>query len=322
MNNLKEFKDYLILNGYRNTTYVSLIKQFHETVGSTYKYDNLNNNDYSNQSNNIKGIRLINRDIPFKGDISYINKDISLKRNILYNRTISLRDSSYINEASIRSFILKQKAKYAVETVNSYLKALKVYLKYLKLDIELPKLYKTPKKNPDYLTLEYLEKEIIPTIKVLFPKNQLKYETILYFDFFTGIRKGEHYNLKRNNFDLKNQLVKIYAEKTMKERVLPLNNRITKMLINYFNSEVEEKNAFNLGAGGIDYLYNTLKPNFDEVNLRSDLMRHSFATHCLLHGMDIRDIQQLLGHDNIQSTMKYIGNVNTYLWDKFRRKIK
>ena len=321
MNNLKEFKDYLIFNGYRNNTYISLIKKFNEKVNSIYN-DNLNNNDYSNQSNNIKGISLINRDIPFKGDISYINKDISLKRNILYNRSISLRDTSYINEVSIRNFILKQKAKNAVETVNCYLKALKVYLKYLKLDIELPKLYKTPTKNPDFLTLDYLEKEIIPTIKTLFLKNRLKYETILYFDFFTGIRKGEHYNLKRRDFDLKNQLVKIYAEKTMKERILPLNDRITKMLTNYFNSEIEEKNAFNLGAGGVDYLYNTLKPNFDEVNLRSDLMRHSFATHCLTKEMNIKDVKDLLGHENIQSTMKYLGNVNTNLWDKFRRKIK
>jgi len=319
MNNLTEFKDWLEVEGYRNSTYISLIKNFVGSVGSVYKYDSLYNNDNSILSNNINELSNSNlRIIPFKGNNPIINS-ISLKRNTIEEKRFS---ASLIDEASVRSFILQCKQKYAVKTVNLYINAITAFLKYLKLDVKTPKQYKVAKKMPDFITLAYMEKEIIPTVKILFPKTYLKVKTILYFDFYTGIRKGEHYCLKRKDFDLINKTVKIYAPKTMRERILPLNDKIVKLLETYFNSEEEKTNAFNLGAGSIDYIYNTLKPNFDDINLRPHLMRHSYCTNCLVNGMNIREVMELMGHNSIASTEAYLGVCNNQMWDKFREVIK
>lgn len=219
-----------------------------------------------------------------------------------------LNITSNLSEDIINNFIFnKRQEGLSSETLNIYLKSIKAYLKFNKEEFSIPKYFKPPKKLPDFFTLEFLEKEILPIIKDLFSKDELRIRILLLFMFYTGLRKSEMYLLKRKDFNFDKKELKVYIPKTKEERLIPLNDKIMKLLKEYFNLESEINNAFNLGAGSIDYIFNLLKPNFPEIKLRPHLFRHSFATHLLNKKFNIREVSSLLGHKNIETTMRYLG---------------
>ena len=168
----------------------------------------------------------------------------------------------------------------------------------------------------------FFEKEIISTIEKLFPNDKLRKKTILNFMIYTGLRKSEMYLLQRKYFNLTESEIKVYIPKTKEERMIPLNNKMIEMIREYFNSEPEKNNAFNLNVGEIDYIFKLLKPNFPEIRLRPHLLRHSFAMHFQRNGFSTREIQALLGHKNIQSTLRYERADISLMKDKVKERIK
>lgn len=248
--------------------------------------------------------------------------------NYLQFISIFLKETNgEITQEAVNNFIVKNKDKYKNGTMNNFIKALKIYCKFKELDIKFPKLFKTTKKIPNYFKIRYLEETIIPAVSILFPDKKLKIETLLYFMFFTGLRKEEIMNVTRKDFNFTNRVVKITHKKSDKERYLPLTKKLIERLKKYFESEPEKQNAFNLGKGGITYIFNVLKgdknnPNFTEVNLTPHSFRHSFATHLRLRRMDIQDIKDLLGHSDIKTTEIYSGVTIEDLQDKFDRRVK
>jgi len=228
-----------------------------------------------------------------------------------------------LTEKNINNFIIKKKEdKLSEETLNTYIKSIRAYLKFLKKDIRTPKYFKPIKKIPQFITLEFLEKNIIPLIEDLFPKKELKIETLLYFMFYTGLRKSEIENLKRENFNFEEKEVKVYIPKTKEERLIPLNDRMIKFLHFYFDEEDEKNNAFNLGKGEINYIFKILKPNVKKVNLHPHIFRHSYAMHLQRNGFTTREIQSLLGHKNILTTIRYENADINLMKEKFNGRIK
>jgi len=225
------------------------------------------------------------------------------------------------SEETINNFIYKKQSQFSPETVNLYIKAMRAYLKFMKKEISTPKYFKVPKKLPDFITIEFFEQEIIPVVEELFPKDKLRKKTILYFMMYTGLRKGEMYLLSRKNFNLNEGEVKIYMPKTQEERLIPLNHKMIEILREYFNSEPEKNNAFNLRVGEIDYIFKLLKPNFPKIRLRPHLLRHSFAMNFQRNGFSTREIQQLLGHKNIQTTLRYEGADISLMKEKIKRRV-
>jgi len=100
------------------------------------------------------------------------------------------------------------------------------------------------------------------------------------------------------------------------------NKRIKKILIEYFNSEPEKTNAFNIGKYSIFDIFKTLKLYFQDINIRPHLFRHSFATHLLRKGIDISIVSKLLGHNDIKTTMRYLQTNITLLKEVYNSKIK
>ncbi|MHA1437888.1 MAG: tyrosine-type recombinase/integrase [Promethearchaeota archaeon] len=250
--------------------------------------------------------------------VEYLYKINSININTIYNI------NNAINSKAINSYVFRLKANnYKEEYINLQIKAINSFLKYLNLDINTPKLLKTKKKLPDAITLEFLEKELISNLDINF-SNPLKIKALLYTMFFIGARKSEMYTLKREDFDFKNQVVKIYGKKTKTERLVFIPKRLIRILKEYFIVEPEKTNAFNLGAGGLDYIFQVLKPNYPDINLRPHLMRHSFATHLLLKGFPLPDIMDMLGHSNIATTMRYLGlkNKSKEARDKYNERIE
>lgn len=216
-------------------------------------------------------------------------------------------DNNPITEEKIRDFILSIKPNYSINTVNMYLKAIRIYLKFDKLSIITPKLSKEINRIPDSISLEVFEKEIIPIADDIFPQYH-KVKTILYFMFYTGVRPHELYNLNRKDIDLKKCRAKILATKTSSERYIIFGDKkVKKLLVEYFKSEHEYYNAFNLKKSSIKNIFITLKRYFPNIKFRPYLLRHSFATYMCKGRMDTAFLMKLMGHTNINTTLRYIN---------------
>lgn len=182
-----------------------------------------------------------------------------------------------------------------------------------KLNPELVHRPKRPKLLPNVLSKEEV-KLILNS-----PKN-LKHKAMLSLIYSCGLRRSELLNLTLNDIDSKRGLVIIRQSKGRKDRVAPLSEKILELLREYYNAYKPNKWLFE----GQDK-----KNQYDEKSLASVLkqalaksgiqkpvslhwLRHSYATHLLENGTDLRYIQEILGHSSSRTTEIYthVSNKN------------
>lgn len=148
--------------------------------------------------------------------------------------------------------------------------------------------------------------------------NGLRDRAILEMFYSSGLRVGELAEVSLNALDLKEGLVRVRG-KGNKERLVPVGSRALQAIQDYLNS----RNELPIQSGHEKYLFigkqgkriNTsviakkLKAYAKRVGVRSDIsphtLRHTFATHLLSGGADLRGIQELLGHSSLSTTQKY-----------------
>ena len=261
------------------------------------------------------------KDVKFKEYLELQGYSSSIYYEVICKLLTDYNGQEFTKEL-IQKIFLKKKQEQASETVNVYLKAMKVYLKYLGKEIEMPKYIIPIQKLPDSIALEYLETEIMPVVESI-RKNPLKDKAILYFMFYTGIRvPSELMSMKRSDIDLQNRTAKIYMQKVRMERIIVFPQRLVSLLSTLFSIEPEEDNAFNITEDTVKTLCITLKPHFPDIHIRPRLFRHSFATHLFRKGADISIVSRLLGHKNLQSTLKYLNTNDTLLKEMYDRYIK
>jgi len=176
----------------------------------------------------------------------------------------------------------------------------------------LPKL---EKKLPDFLTFEEVDKllNINPT-KPIDYRNVAMLETI----YASGLRVSELVDLKINNIDFDECILRIYG-KGSKERIVPINDASKNALKTYINDyrdyllrgkDSEYVFINNLGTkitrqGFFKILKKVCNENGIKKTVSPHTLRHSFATHLLNNGADLRVIQELLGHSNLTTTQIY-----------------
>lgn len=214
-----------------------------------------------------------------------------------------------LNEDNLIQYISELYKKYSPSTVNGYINAIKSFLVFLKKDIPLPKLKKINKTLPKNISKGYFEKEVIPVTECIF-KNPLKIKAILYFMFYTGLRLGEVVSLKRENIDLQKRTAKILYRKNKEPLIVFYPKIVKKILENYFDTDPEEKNAFNIGYGNLQDKFKKINEWLREINFHPHTLRHSFAVMFLMKGGSLSELQKLLGHRNINSTLIY-SQLNT-----------
>lgn len=193
-------------------------------------------------------------------------------------------------------------------TVHSRINAIKFYyeqvLKREQFLLEIPR----PKKRLQ------LPKVIAPTdIKRLFEAiANLKHNTMLKLCYGLGLRVSEIVNLKITDIDSHSMQVLIEQAKGKKDRYVNLPESILPQLRSYFIEYKPKKYLFEGQYGG---QYSTrsaqqvFKNALQKANINKTVgihsLRHSFATHLLEQGTDIRFIQELLGHNDIKTTLIY-----------------
>lgn len=145
-------------------------------------------------------------------------------------------------------------------------------------------------------------------------------QAILYILYYTGIRASELVGLKIQSVDLRNRMIRVFG-KGSKERLVPFTNEAKTVLEKYIKEtrpillnkalkkETElflNNNGEPLTTRGLEYILNSIEKKTGVfMGLHPHMLRHSFATHLLENGADLRVIQELLGHESINATQIY-----------------
>lgn len=150
-------------------------------------------------------------------------------------------------------------------------------------------------------------------VKELFSKAEnLKHKCLLYLIYSGGLRISEAINLKKSDIDASRMLVTIRGGKGKKDRVTLLSKKALDLLDEYYKKYQTKEYIFEGQFGGI-YSTRSLQKVFKnflaQTNIKKDAtihtLRHSFATHLLERGTDLRYIQNLLGHESSKTTEIY-----------------
>ncbi|HAF28390.1 MAG TPA: integrase [Bacteroidales bacterium] len=168
-----------------------------------------------------------------------------------------------------------------------------------------------------------LSKEEVAAILQALP-NQ-KHRTMLSLIYACGLRRGELLNLKPENIDSKRHLLIILNAKGKKDRVVPISDKVITMLREYYKMYKPKTWLFEGQNEGEQYsetsLAKVLKNACAKVRITKPVtihwLRHSYATHLLESGTDLRYIQELLGHKSSKTTEIY-----THVTEKSLQKIK
>lgn len=190
---------------------------------------------------------------------------------------------------------------------NQCINGIKKYLKYTDttlsdFDIERPK---KEKKLPEILSTDDV-KNILDSIL------NLKHKTLITLIYSAGLRVGEALNIRANDIDSKRMLIHIKSAKGKKDRYTLLSANFLELLRLYYKTYKPKDYLFEGQKGGLystSSAQNILKKAAKKANITKPItlhtLRHSFATHLLENGTDIRYIQNLLGHSSPKTTMIY-----------------
>lgn len=204
------------------------------------------------------------------------------------------------------AFALKNKS---VSTQRQFISGIKHYLKFIKSDLEIDFKSLAPKKDktlPNVLSHE----EVIALLQVT--KN-LKHRLCLAILYSSGLRIGELIHLKLQHIDIRRKVLKIIRGKGRKDRYVPIANIMVSILKNYLATYRPKLFLVEGMAPGKSYsavsIRNFLARSCERANIKKHItphtLRHSYATHLLENGTDIRYIQELLGHSRPETTMIY-----------------
>lgn len=241
----------------------------------------------------------------------------------------SKKDLILSSKSDLKNILIDNKKSEKAKSLNHEITILRQFFAYynkesIVKDIDLLKLEKA---LPKYLTKEEVERLLnIPLITPLDYRNKAMLELI----YATGLRVSELVNLKVNDIDFEMCTLRVLG-KGNKERIVPIGSvalKYNKIYIEEYRSKILKNNIIdeiypnNFGRkmtrNGFNYILNELKKKCDiKAYLTPHVLRHSFATHLLIGGADLRSIQLLLGHENINTTNIYTHIVNRELKDNY-----
>ena len=269
-------KDYL--------DYIKLERRLSNNTYDSYKND-LDKYYLYCKKQGINDVRLINKDI-IKDYLEYLNKE----------------------ELKIKSIARKLTT---IKNFHSYL----YYSEYLDKDvsssIESPKLRKT---LPKVLTVNEVDKLLDIPLKTAFDYRD---KAMLELMYATGLRVSELVSLTLNEIDLEECVIRCMG-KGKKERMIPIGEYVLDSMKAYLEQRAklylikrDDHLFLNNHGNGIsrNSFYNMIKNRLKMCQINVDLsphtLRHSFATHMIENGSDLRVVQELLGHSDISTTRIY-----------------
>ncbi|NRR92719.1 tyrosine-type recombinase/integrase [Winogradskyella undariae] len=197
---------------------------------------------------------------------------------------------------------------YSISSHRQCISALKYFTAFCNVPDFDSQNIERPKKSR-YLPVVLSKEEVIDLLQVT--KN-LKHRAIIGLIYSSGLRIGELLNLQLRDIDLDRNQLYVKQGKGRKDRTVVL-SQVLKPLLNNYISTYRPKTYFVEGQQGNIYSASSvrsfLKKSCELANISKSVtphtLRHSFATHMLENGVDLRYIQVLLGHSKPETTMIY-----------------
>lgn len=261
-----------------------------------------------------------------------VNTVDSYGENLLLLKNYTNKDLISLKKEDIKDFLdnveatARTKAHY-LTVFNSFYKYL-VFMDKIKSNpcdgIKTPKL---EKKLPTYLTNEEIAK--LFNIRLTKPVDY-RNKAILEVMYATGARISEVINLELNQIDFEECIIRVVG-KGKKERIIPLDDVAIEALDNYINNyrpfliKNETCNYVFLNKNGEkisrQMIFKMLKNLANKAGITKEIsphtLRHSFASNLLNNGADLRVIQELLGHENLETTEIYSHLQNKKIKDDY-----
>jgi len=215
-----------------------------------------------------------------------------------------------INHDDVTEFlaIIEKDRKYSTSSINLAISAVKFFFRYIMKDNSI-KEQKRPSQNKN-LPMVLSTNEII---KVLSMIKNLKHRLLLTLVYSSGLRVSEVVALKKEHIDLSRRVIYIKLGKGRKDRYTMLSEKAALLIQEYYVLYNIDKWVFQ-GQSGVGHLtIRSAQRIFDKAVCVAGItkkisihgLRHTFATHLLENGTDIRYIQELLGHTNVRTTERY-----------------
>lgn len=219
----------------------------------------------------------------------------------------------------IYEVMIKQNASYVMQ--NQLLTSLKLFLSIVgesKIDVENIEPAKRSRKLPEVFSKNEIE-------KILQATQNLKHRTLLLITYGCGLRRSEIGNILIKDVNPERKLILIRNAKGRKDRYVPLSKGLADALRNYYKVYKPQKYLFETKPG-VPYPAETAYKVFKNALAKSGVdkkvgihtLRHSYATHLLENGTDLRYIQEILGHKSSKTTEIYthvsnknISNINS-----------
>lgn len=262
--------------------------------------------------------------------LRYLEIEKNYSQHTILNYELDLEDfRKFIGEVVLEKIdylvlrkylaVLKEK-NFKTRTVGRRLSALRSFFRFLTregylktnpiLSLSSPKLEKL---LPHFLT----EEEVTKLIEAAFAKNEadergLRDRAVLETFYSTGIRISELVGLNAQEIDFIGGIVKVMG-KGRKERIVPIGDTAIAAIRKYLDKRKKQNEALFLNKSGKRISARGVRNIVRKYIMRAGIkqgvsahtFRHSFATHLLNRGADLRTVQELLGHANLFTTQIY-----------------
>lgn len=226
------------------------------------------------------------------------------------------KDFNLIDVDFIKKYLLSKVDKgFSSQTTNQHLQAINFFcwnvLKYQgKIDIRFAK---TPSKLPIVLSRDEIQ-------SILVEINNEKHNLMIALAYAGGLRVSEIINLKVKDINLAELTIHIKGAKGNKDRITILPEKLVKNIEKLISNKNSDEYVFASERGG-KLTERTAQKVFAQALKKAGIkkeatfhsLRHSFATHLLENGVDVRYVQELLGHANIRTTQIYTKVTNPML---------
>lgn len=222
---------------------------------------------------------------------------------------------------------------YETSSIIRKIVSIKLFHKYLSLEYKIKDISskiinpKLRRKLPNILTIEEVDNLLDIKLNTSFDYRN---KAMLELMYSSGLRVSELVDLKLNNIDLDNGYVRCLG-KGKKERIIPIGEIAIEYLKKYIN---EYRNSMKKGyytenvflnnhgknitrQGFFLIIKNIAKEKNINKNITPHMLRHSFATHLLNNGANLRTIQEMLGHSSITTTQIYTNVSNDIIKENY-----
>lgn len=247
-----------------------------------------------------------------KSNIDFLNiKNTHVRGYLKYLDTCNLKNTTISRRIS------------ALRTFYNYLLEKGFVKSNIFLNVKNPKL---EKKLPNYLNYTEIE-ELLASIDT---SNSEGLERRLLVEMFysTGCRVGEMVNIKISDIDFSSKTIKVMG-KGSKERIVYYGDYASKYLEDYLKNKDRKGYLFTNKRGEkltieeVEYIVRDIMKHISiKTHVTPHTLRHTFATHLLNNGADIRTVQELLGHANLSTTGIYTHVSSDRLKDVYFKTFK